>query len=714
MRLANDASAQTIEGVVGTVRYRSAETRYTVLVTTVDGDEVIVVGERDAAVERGTRFTAHGRWTDHPKHGRQFQFETLEVAAPTTAEQIVARLMTYPGVGRATAETIVQQFGEQTWEIMHRNITDLLHIPGIGKAALAKIRAHHEGQHGPVSKIRNRLIELGLPPTLAKSIHAEYGDYSIQMLHDYPYAVARKIPRFGFETAEKLARTTGLDPEDEQRIDAGIIHAMHGLRPYGHTCAPRQPVKDEADRIFRSREAGAVSRAAIDVGVEHLLEQGALRERHEMLFLRGVDMLEERVAGRIRALCRPVSVWDVNEPGAGLSAGQREALTSIASSGVTIVTGGPGTGKSTLVGVVLDLASRAGVDVTLCAPTGRAQRRLTETTGRSASTIHRLLRVTPDGGFHHNEGNPLRPGLIVVDEASMLDLELADALLVALTREHRLLLVGDVDQLPSVGAGDVLRDMIDAASTGANISVVRLREVFRQDDGSSITTNAHRLLRGEELVSDDPRLGCDGQFYILPTSTPEKAQRKILDLASIRIPNAYDVEPEDVQVLCPMHKGAVGIEVFNQKLQHRYRRNAHAFYAAQGRRFCVGDRIMQTRNDYERNVFNGDLGTVVDFGDKSIVVDFDGAQKTYERYHARHLQLAYAMTIHKSQGGEFPAVVVPVFRSRMWTANLLYTAITRAQRLCILVGRPEEISRAVRTGSTKRWTRLAERLTAAE
>lgn len=711
---------EIVDGVVDTVRYRNNETRYTVLVTTVDGDEVIVVGERDSAVEKGARFTAHGRWVDHPKHGRQFSFENLDVAPPTTDEQVIARLMTYPGVGEATAKAIVEQFRARTWEVMARSIDALLLIPGIGKSALRKIRDHHERQHGPVAKIRNRLIDVGAPPSLAKGIHAEFGKQSIAKLDDQPYAVARKVPRFGFALAERFARASGLDPENDERVDAGVIQAMHDLRPHGHTCTERGPLMVEADRIFRAREVGAVSARAIEASIGRLLETSALRERYGVLFLRGVDMLEQRVAGRILSLCRPVSVWDVGRltirggPGVQrveLSKGQRAAVEAVARSGVTIVTGGPGTGKSTTMAAVIETAAREGVEVTLCAPTGRAARRLSEATGKLASTIHRLLRPTPDGGFHHDEARPLRPGLVVVDEGSMLDLELADALLGALTREHRLLLVGDVDQLPSVGAGDVLRDMIDAASAGANISVVRLEEIFRQDEGSSITANAHRILRGEDLVSDDPRLGCDGQFYMLEAATVEGAQRTIVKLASYRVPVAYDLEPEDgVQVLCPMHKGPVGTEAINAKLQHRYHRDEPAFYAAQGRRFCVGDRVMQTRNDYERNVFNGDIGTVTVFDDKTIVVDFDGAAKTYERFHARALQLAYAMTIHKSQGGEFPAVIIPVFPTRMWTANLLYTAVTRAQRLCILVGRPEEISRAVRTGSAKRWTRLAQRL----
>lgn len=701
-----------IDGVVETVRFRSPETGFTVLVTTVNGQEEVIVGSRDGAVEKGAKFTAHGRWMTERKFGRQFRFEHLEVLAPTTTEQVIARLKTYPGVGQSTAERIVEQFGASTWEVMDTDIDDLRHIPGLGAKALAKIREHHHRQHGPVAKLRNRMIEVGAPPALAKSIHEEYGEHSIAMLDNHPYVVARKVSRFGFGLAERFARATGLDPETDDRVDAGVVHAMRMLRGRGHCCTPPAELLADASQVL------GVGHRVVDDGVERLLERGSMREQFGMLFLAGADIVEGRVARSISALCRPVrAVWDVGELPVSLSAGQRAAVESVARSGVTVLTGGPGTGKSTVVSTVIELAERAGVEVILCAPTGRAARRLTEATGEAASTIHRLLRPVPGGGFHHDEGTPLPPGLIVVDEASMVDLELADALFGALTREHRLLLVGDADQLPSVGAGDVLRDLIDAASGGANISVVRLDEVFRQAQGSTITTNAHRLLAGDDLVSDDPALGSSGQFYIVPVKAQgeerahAEAQLKLLRMASDRVPNAYGLDPaHEVQILCQMHRGPTGTEAFNARLQHVYGTHREAFYAAKGRRFCVGDRVLQMRNDYERNVFNGDIGLVTDFDETFLTVDFDGAAKRYKRFDAAALQLAYAMTIHKSQGGEFPAVLIPVFDSRMLTRNLLYTAITRARDLCVLVGRPDAIRRAVRTPATKRWTRLSQRL----
>jgi exodeoxyribonuclease V alpha subunit len=698
----------TIEGVVETVRYWNADSGFTVLVTTVADREEIVVGERETGVEKGAKFVAHGRWSAHPKHGRQFGFEALEVLPPSTTEQVIARLKTYPGIGQSTAERIVEQLGERTWEILDRDIEVLEHIPGIGPAALRKIKEHHRKQSGALAKLRNRLIELGLAPGLAKAIHEEFGEYSVQMLDDYPYRVARKVSRVSFAHAEKIARATGIDRRNHDRVDAGVVDELRAaLRGDGDCCLPGPELSGRSARKL------GLDEDHVDAGIERLLEHGALELHSGMVFLGGVDRLEQRVADAISMLAKSARVvLFTGTVGNDLAEGQRAAVEMVARSGVTVLTGGPGTGKSRTVAAVLDLARSAGIDVHLCAPTGRAARRLTEATGKTASTIHRLLRPTPGGGFHHGSAHPLPPGLVVVDEMSMVDLDLADALLSALDERHRLLLVGDVDQLPAVGAGDVLRDIISAAEAGANISVVRLTEVFRQEDGSTIVDNAHRLLRGEDLVSDPSSRGAGGQFYIIPCAEPKQAQRKIVHLAASRIPAAYDLDPaEEVQILCPTHKGDAGVEAFNARLQQTYNRNQPAFYGAQGRRFCVGDRVMQMRNDYERNVFNGDVGFVARIAEKEVAVDFDGSVKTYKRYDSRALQLAYAMTIHKSQGGEFPAVIIPVFRSRMLDRQLLYTAITRARRLCVIVGRVEEIRRAVRAESRRRCTRLAERLT---
>jgi len=697
-----------VEGVIDGIRYRDPHSGFSVVRATVENQDELLVGELAGTVEKGAKFIARGQWVEDKKHGRQFKFETLELRAPTSEEQVIARLLTYPGVGQRTAENIVKQFGGRTWEVMDSSIDDLRHIPGLGAKALSKIREHHHRQSGPVAQVKNRLIAVGAPPGLAKSIHETFGDKAVDMLDNHPFKVAIYVERFGFKLAERFARATGINPEDGDRVEAGVIQALMQQRANGHCGMPSVELEAEASDLL-----GRVRGRVVDEAVDRLVDRGSLRYEAGLLLLSGTDKMERRASAQLRALTRPVrAVWDSSST-YDLSPAQHDVLAAVARSGVTVLTGGPGTGKSTAIAAVLDMAERARWEVTLCAPTGRAAKRLTEATGRPASTIHRLLRPLPGGGFHYDESNQLPASLVIVDEVSMLDLELADALFASLSIEHRVLLVGDVDQLPSVGPGNVLSDVIDAAQAGINVSVVRLKEVFRQAAGSSITSNAHRMLRGESIVSDAAERGKDGQFFIVNATTADNAHAKIVHMAAARIPLAYDLDPvHEVQILCPTHHGPAGTDAFNSHLQMSHGgRGADCFWSSGGRRFCSGDRVMQIRNDYERNVFNGDIGTVVDLDESTLTVDFDGAHKQYKRYDVRALRLAYAMTIHKSQGGEFPAVIVPVLNgNRMLDRNLLYTAITRAKRLCVLVGHRDAIERAVQTVPTRRWTRLTHRL----
>lgn len=747
-----------VEGTVEKTRWRSDESGWTIVAAHVEGEgQTVVVGELAAELGEGECFTARGQWMTHAKFGRQFKFDALTVLPPSGRKQVIARLVTYPKIGKKTAERIADHFGPDTWEVMSTEIHRLAEVKtekgrrAVNVSALLKIEAHHALQNGPVAKVANRLIELGASATMAKRIFEVFGDESLDTLERHPFKICPKVERFGFTTADRISRSAGLDPTADERIDAGIIHAINErMMREGHCGLPHRELTGAAVKLLRVRED------IVAAGLDRGLTAGVLNlqrgEGESLVFTSGMSWTETSISHSIGKISTaPRAVLDVGDLPEELSDGQRRAVHAVAESRLAIITGGPGTGKSTVVANVLKVAERAGLEIILCAPTGRAAKRLTETTGHEASTVHRLLRWQPPGGFSHDQQNPLPPGLIVIDEASMLDARLAESLLLALTPQHRVLIVGDADQLPSVGPGNVIKDIIDAAeSEGSIIPVVRLREVFRQAAGSMIIKNAHRILAGEPrpgpwlapvyLESDPPKKadGELGEFFVLPVqdtlddrgdiirTAAAAAHDKIVRMATKRIPAAYGLDPlTDVQVLCPMHKGDAGTGKINQTLQRIYTARGQGFARSEhkdAKRFFVGDRVMQTRNDYDRNVFNGDIGTVVkinphaltiDVDGPTMTVDFDGTIAEYGLGDIGPVQLAYAMSIHKSQGSEFPAVLIPImsYHSIMLRLNLIYTAMTRAKRLCVIVGEERAIRKAIETAdAAKRWTGLGRRV----
>ncbi|MCA9711542.1 MAG: ATP-dependent RecD-like DNA helicase, partial [Myxococcales bacterium] len=667
--------------------------------------------------------TVTGLWDVHPTHGRQFSFGTMHVAVPTSRGGIERRLMRYPGVKEVMAGRIVARFGLDTLEILDKQPRRLLEVEGIGQRTLDRILEHHATTHGPVARLEAQLLELELPPYLAAAIHDKYGEEALGMLQQRPYRLAREVRGIGFSTADRIARGLGLAPDSDERLDAGLLHVLEQAQADGHCAVPIEGLVSRAVRALGVEEGLVRAAGERLVGTAELvLEEG--RDGVALCFPASMVRAERDVAEQLARLARwPREVWEVPALPEHLSAGQREAVAAMAGAGVVVLTGGPGTGKSTVVHEILRLCRAARTDVMLAAPTGRAAKRLEQTTGQAARTIHRLLEVQPETGrFSHGAGNPLPEGLLVVDESSMLDIHLAQALTDALTPAHRLLLVGDADQLPSVGPGNVLRDVMEAArDPGSPIALVRLHEVFRQGEGSSIVTNAHRILAGERPEADPP--GPGGEFYVVATQDPERVHEKVVTMATERIPEAYGFDAvTEVQVLCPMHKGRAGTEAFNQALQAHHGAGRPALeYRAGGRgvrRFCVGDRVMQTRNDYQKGVYNGDVGTVLalDPEQDAVEVQIDGVRHRYEGKELLALKLAYAVSIHKSQGSEFPAVIVPLLTEHhvMLRRNLLYTAVTRARSLCVLVGDPRAIERAVRqVDAARRHTGLAGRLGAA-
>ncbi|NVB42470.1 ATP-dependent RecD-like DNA helicase [Pseudenhygromyxa sp. WMMC2535] len=722
---------ELLEGVVERTVYHDLDSRWTVLRVHVQGEATLVtfVG-RSLGVEDGAEVSAHGRWTVHPSHGRQFQFEHLKLRQPTTETQIVARLKTYPGIKDVMAERIVKRFGTDTLDIFDKQPRRLLEVAGLGQKTLEAITEHHDSRQGPIAGLENRLLELEVSPRLGKILHDRYGDGAMAMLEHHPYRLAREVRGIGFATADKIARALGVDLDSDERVDAGIVHALERAQNEGHCALPPRQLIEQARAVL------GLPSARVETGVDRLIDDGELVPRlrpadegpEELYFLRRFDVAEDNLVEHLRGLAmNPCAAWPVGDLPDHLSPGQRRAVEAVARCGVVILTGGPGTGKSTVVANVIAVAAAAGEALILTAPTGRAAKRLEQTTGKSASTVHRLLEVRPESGeFNYCANNPLDSGLVVVDESSMLDLELAESLITALTPKNRLLLVGDADQLPSVGPGNVLRDLIRAAEqlgpTGP-IPVVRLDTIFRQQEGSTIVTNAHRVLHGEALVPDQPSRGKTGEFFVLRASDAERTHARIVEMAAERVPAAYGLDPiGEIQVLCPMHKGKAGTEAFNLALQARYTGDNEGLEipgprGADARLFRVGDRVMQIRNDYDRGVFNGDIGVVsrVNQGAGDMTVDFDGVYATYARKDLGSLRLAYAISIHKSQGSEFPAVLIPLLGEHhvMLRRNLLYTAITRARRLCVIVGDPRAIERAIRRAdAARRWTGLAERTVA--
>ena len=722
---------ELLEGTSERTVFHSADSGYTVLRANIEGEIglVAVVG-LCGGIEDGADFSAHGRWVVHPKHGRQFKFETIKLRQPTSEIQVIARLKTYPGIKDVMAERIVKRFGLDTLEILDRQPKRLLEVSGLGQKTLTGISDHHAQHRGPMADLQNRLLELDASPRHAEGLRKRYGDQAMAMLEHHPYRLAREVRGIGFSTADRIARALGVDLDSDERVDAGLVHTLERAKSEGHCALPPGQLIAEARRIL------SLPSERLDAGVDRLIREGALISRlmpsrdadqgapSELYFLSRLDQAEDNLVETLLELaCTPRGSWEVGELPEHLSPGQRAAVEAIAECGVAILTGGPGTGKSTVVANVIEVAKRAGEALLLAAPTGRAAKRLEQTTGESAKTVHRLLEYQPEShDFSFCANNPLPDGLVVIDESSMLDLELAESLITALTPLNRLLLVGDADQLPSVGPGNVLRDLINAAERAQDspIPVVRLDTIFRQQSGSTIVDNAHRVLHGQSLASDQASRGSEGEFFFLRAGDAERTHQKIVEMAAERIPAAFGFDPiSEIQVLCPMHKGRAGTEAFNLALQQVYTGDKEGIEApgarsGEGLVFRLGDRVMQIRNDYDRNVFNGDIGVVsrivANLG--TLTVDYEGHAATYERHELGALRLAYAISIHKSQGSEFPAVLIPMLGEHhvMLRRNLLYTAMTRARRLCVIVGEERAIQRAIsRADAARRWTGLCER-----
>ncbi len=706
-----------LEGEVMLVTYESESTGFRVLRVRVDGQSEFetVVGVLPAAPP-GSRIRATGKRSEDARHGRQFKADTLLVLAPSTLDGIERYLASglVPGIGPAYAKRIVAAFGGQTLEVLDRSPERLRDVPGLGKRRVEAIgRAWND--HRQVAAIMVFLQSHGASPALAARIYKRFGAKAMAIVSQSPYRLALDVWGVGFKTADQIARSMGIPIDSPERAQAGVLHALHQVSERGHVLAERDLLVAATAELLEC-DAATVERA-IDV----LLEQNRILRDGDAIYTPELHAAESRAAKRLLELLGDgTPLRDVERAvaefkrttGLELDEVQRHAVAQAAASKVLVVTGGPGVGKTTIVRAILTLFDLARIRVALSAPTGRAAKRLSEATGREAVTLHRLLEFEPKtGSFQANHVEPIEAGAVIVDETSMVPIELADALFDALPNHARLVLVGDVDQLPSVGPGAVLRDVIESG----RVPAIRLTRIFRQAEGSSIVANAHRIHEGEAPVGAQGR---GEQFYVLERRTPEEAIEAVRELVTTRIPRGFKLDPiEDVQVLTPMQRGPVGAIALNEILQANL--NPARGDAAEVRRgtrlFRVGDKVMQLRNDYDKEVFNGDMGRIesIDPESQRVVVRFDDREVLYGDTDLDELTLAYATSIHKSQGSEYPCVIVPILTQHfvMLSRNLLYTAVTRGKRLVILIVHPRALSLALaEVRKESRRTMLAERL----
>lgn len=702
---ASEAPQQSLTGSVDRVTFHNEETGFSVLKVIVGGRKtpVTVVGQL-ANIVPGETIIANGEWTNDRIHGRQFKASELKTQPPDSLEGIEKFLGSgmIKGIGPVYASKLVQHFGKTIFDVIDRESARLEEVEGIGRTRRQLIKESWNAAR-TIRAIMAFLLANGISTGRAFRIYKCYGDQAINQVKRDPYCLARDIKGIGFKSADQIAMNMGISPSSDLRARAGIEHVLLELTHAGHCACTAETLLDQAVSIL------AIDRPVIETALQHALtEHRLIRDEiggETLIYLAVLHENETSLARRLRALQHgkypgpPIQIekavaWAEGKMGFDLAPAQRTAVAGALEHKVSVITGGPGVGKTTLVRAIIQILRAKKIEVSLCAPTGRAAKRLTETTGLEAKTIHRLLEFEPGTGrFKFGSGTPLAGDVFIVDESSMLDLPLACALIKALPRHAALILVGDVDQLPSVGPGSVLKDIIQSGC----FPVTHLNEIFRQAEGSSIVMNAHAINRGEMPVSGVPGSGSD--FFIIEEEDPEKAVATILRLVKNHIPTRLKLSPvRDIQVLAPMIRGALGARNLNEQLQEVLN-PGDEFLERFGTRFREHDKVMQLENDYDKDVFNGDVGFVqrIDVDEQQMVARFGDRFVHYSFTELDELAPAYAITVHKSQGSEYPCVVIPVHTQHymMLQRNLLYTAITRGRKLVVLVGTKKAISMAV-------------------
>ena len=723
--------SDTLEGQLERIVYCNDESLYTVAKLKVEGiPELVTVVGRLAGIAPGEMLKLSGDWEVHPKYGQQFSANGCSVSFPAKVQGIEKYLGSglIPGIGPEMAKRLVARFGEKTLEVIEHRPEEFLDVPGIGEKRLEMIRKAWEDQRD----VRDVMIFLqghGVSTGYSAKIFKQYGQDAIRIVRENPYRLAADVFGIGFVIADGIAQKVGIPRDALVRAEAGILHVLEKTSEAGHVYGIYDDVLKQAEDLLE------IGRSVLETALDNLLasrriivedlgdQDGDAFKETKALYLKAFHAAEKGLANRLKSLLW-VPAESLNLDAAQikevvqkrlaivLSKEQWSALETTLSSKISIVTGGPGTGKTTLTRAILAVFERAGKQVLLAAPTGRAAKRLAEVTGREAKTIHRLLSYNfKAGGFQKNEQNPLDAHVVIVDEASMVDFFLMYHLVKAVPATAALILVGDIHQLPPVGPGNVLRDMIDSRRMPA----VYLTEIFRQARQSLIVVNAHQINQGYFPSVPSPDRETLQDFYFIEQDDPEKVLSTILELCCDRIPTRFGFNPlSDIQVLTPMHKGAVGTENLNRMLQQALNASNNMI-ERMGRRLKCRDRVMQIRNNYAKEVFNGDIGTVtqIDAKMQKLVVEYDGRPVRYDFAELDELVLAYAVSVHKSQGSEYPAVILPVMTQHyvLLQRNLIYTGVTRAKKLVVLIGTKQALAIAIRNDKPqKRLTRLSFRL----
>lgn len=716
----------SLTGIVERVTFHTEDTGFSVLKVKVRGRiEPVTLTGKVPAVHAGESVEARGEWVHVADYGRQFKAEVIETTAPSSREGIERYLASglIDGIGPVYAKKLVERFGEEIFDIIEKHSARLEEVPGVGSKRRKEIRASWDKQ----KSIRSIMVFLhrhGVSTGKAVKIYQAYGENAVARVQANPWQLAQDIYGIGFKSADRIAQQLGMAPDAPDRLRAGIFHLLLAAGDEGHCALPRTELITRAVALLDAPPDSLEDMTA------RMLENAEIVsdviDGTELIFPPHLAKAEEEVAARLRYLsgqparypaidAEKALEWVQQQTGRELAPGQQEAVRAAFHSRALIITGGPGVGKTTILQSVLRVLEAKKVKFVLAAPTGRAARRLSESTGHEAKTIHRLLEYQPGTGFQKNRQSPLKGDLFVLDETSMVDVSLMMHWLRALPDHAHLLLVGDVDQLPSVGPGNVLADVIRSGV----VPVARLTEVFRQAAQSRIITGAHEINEGRVPSFPKPApKECD--FHFIERDTPEAIMDTIVHLARDRIPAAFGFDPlRDIQVLSPMNRTPLGTSNLNIILQQALNPPGELKMEVErfGLCFRSGDKVIQTRNNYDKDVFNGDIGRVGDIEADPLRMHVhfeDGRTAIYESGDMDELRLAWAITIHKSQGSEFPAIIMPVSTQHyvMLQRNLLYTAITRGRKLVVLTGDPKALAIAVRsTGGTRRWSGLLQRMT---